>query len=87
MGATPVRCVRNATVELVEALVHILQMRTHTPAEAAHLRGPASGGWTTAHMNSGDFAAPGGRGLGGLAKELRDRCQDVIKLQGWRIPK
>ena len=38
-------------------------------------------------MNSADFAAAGGRGLPGLAKELRSRCLQVIKLKGERIPK
>ena len=29
----------------------------------------------------------GGRGLAGLAKDLRDRCAKVMLLQGERIPK
>lgn len=39
------------------------------------------------HMNSPEFAAEGGRGLEGLAKELRWRCQEVIRLEAERIPK
>ena len=40
------------------------------------------------YMNSESFArAGGGRGLLGLAKELPERCQDVIKAKGKRIPK
>ena len=40
------------------------------------------------HMNSKDFAAANrGRGLRGLAKELLDRCDRVIALEGERIPK
>ena len=41
-----------------------------------------------AFMNSPDFAAKrNGRGLAGLAKELRWRCQEVIRRKGERIPK
>ena len=40
-----------------------------------------------AHMNSEAFAAPGGRGLNGLSKGLRARCQEVVRLRGGRIPK
>ena len=32
------------------------------------------------HLNSAAFAAPGGTGLLGLAKELRPRCQRVVDL-------
>ena len=39
------------------------------------------------YMNSPAFAAEGGRGLSGLAKDLRLRCARVIKLKGERIPK
>ena len=39
------------------------------------------------HMNSEAFTAPGGRGLLGLAKDLRSRCEEVIKRDGQRIPK
>ena len=39
------------------------------------------------HMNSDAFAAPDGRGLLGLAKELRSRCEDMIRRGGQRIPK
>ena len=38
-------------------------------------------------MNAPAFAAPGGSGLGGLAKELRPRCQAVVRLKGERVPK
>ena len=39
-------------------------------------------------MNSPDFArAGGGRGLAGLARELRIRCEEIIARQGERIPK
>ena len=39
-------------------------------------------------MNSPDFAREGsGRGLRGLAQELRSRCEEVISRQGERIPK
>ena len=39
------------------------------------------------YMNSPSFAACGGQGLMGLAKELRDRCEEVIRRQGERLPK
>ena len=39
------------------------------------------------HMNSSSFAAPGRRGLTGLAKELRTRCELVIASKGQRVPK
>ena len=39
------------------------------------------------HMNSEAFTAPGGRGLLGLAKVLRSRCEEVVRHQGQRIPK
>ncbi len=40
------------------------------------------------HMNSAAFAASdGGCGLGGLAKELRSRCEEVVLRKGERIPK
>ncbi len=39
------------------------------------------------HMNSPEFAAlGGGKGLMGLAKELRSRCVEVVKRQGQRLP-
>ena len=38
-------------------------------------------------MNSPDFASPGGRGLPGLARELRARCLQVIQRKGERLPK
>ena len=34
------------------------------------------------HLNSAAFAAPGGAGLMGLAKELRPRCEKVVELKG-----
>ena len=37
--------------------------------------------------NSDSFAAPDGGGLLALAKELPDKCREVIKRQGERIPK
>ena len=39
------------------------------------------------HLNSPKFKAPDGRGLAGLARDLRTRCAKVIKLKGKRIPK
>ena len=40
------------------------------------------------YMNSPAFAAsPGGAGLLGLAKELRPRCEELVRRQGERIPK
>ena len=39
------------------------------------------------HMNSTAFAAVGGRGLLGLCKGMRSRCEDVIRRGGERIPK
>ncbi len=38
------------------------------------------------HMNSPEFAAFGGEGLMGLAKDLRNRCVEVVKRQGERLP-
>ena len=41
-----------------------------------------------AFMNSPGFAREGGgRGLAGLARELRSRCELVISRKGERIPK
>ena len=39
------------------------------------------------YMNSDDFAASGGQGLHGLAKELHTRCQAVVQRKGARLPK
>ena len=39
------------------------------------------------HMNSASFKAPDGRGLEGLAKDLKWRCEEVVRLKGERIPK
>lgn len=40
------------------------------------------------HMNSLAFArADGGGGLEKLAKQLRSRCQEPIRLKGERLPK
>ena len=39
------------------------------------------------HLNSDAFAAPGGGGLGALAREMHGRCKQVIDLKGERIPK
>ena len=40
------------------------------------------------YMNSPKFKAKGvGRGLMGLAQDLRNRCQWVVDLHGERIPK
>ena len=39
------------------------------------------------YMNSSSFSACGGRGLMGLAKDLRTRCEEVRRRQGERIPK
>ena len=38
-------------------------------------------------LNSDDFSAPDGRGLEGLAKELRPRCEELVKRGGERLPK
>ena len=38
-------------------------------------------------MNSSSFSAKDGGGLVSLAKELRDRCQEVVRLKGERLPK
>ena len=40
-----------------------------------------------AHLNSPNFRAHGGRGMCGLAKDLRRRCADVVRLKGERLPK
>ena len=39
------------------------------------------------HMNSAAFAAIGGQGLMGLAKELRNWCEELKRRQGERLPK
>ena len=39
------------------------------------------------HLNSENFAAPEGGGLGTLAKEMFGRCKQVIDMKGERIPK
>jgi hypothetical protein len=33
------------------------------------------------------FSAAGGRGLCGLARDLRWRCEEVVKRKGERLPK
>ena len=38
-------------------------------------------------MNSAAFSAEGGRGLLGLAKSLRERCEEVVRRGGERLPK
>ena len=38
-------------------------------------------------MNSAEFAAKDGTGLEGLAKDLRNRCEEVVKNKGERLPK
>ena len=40
-----------------------------------------------AHMNSPAFSAAGGRGLCGLARDSRWRCEEVVKRKGERLPK
>ena len=42
---------------------------------------------TTEQLNSPDFAARDGTGLLGLAKELRPRCEALIKALGERLSK
>jgi hypothetical protein len=39
------------------------------------------------YMNSGEFSRKDGRGLLGLAKDLRSRCEEVVRRKGERIPK
>ena len=39
------------------------------------------------HLNSDAFAAAGGRGLLGLAKDLRPRCEELLRRMGGRLPK
>ena len=39
-----------------------------------------------AHMTSAAFSPKGGRGLLGLAKSLHDRCEEVVRKNGERIP-
>ena len=39
------------------------------------------------HLNSDAFASPSGMGLAGLARELRPRCEELIKRKGQRLPK
>ena len=39
------------------------------------------------HVNSDQLKQPNGRGLEGLAKELRWRCEEVVRRRGERIPK
>ena len=39
------------------------------------------------HMNSAACAAIGGQGLMGLAKELRNWCEELKRRQGERLPK
>lgn len=38
-------------------------------------------------LNSDAFTGVGGRGLAGLARGLRDRCEEVIKRKGQRLDK
>ena len=39
------------------------------------------------YMNSPAFAGKDGRGLAGLATDLRPRCEMVVAMRGQRIPK
>ena len=39
------------------------------------------------HLNSDEFAREDGRGLLGLAKDLRSRCEEVVRRGGERLPK
>ena len=39
------------------------------------------------YLNSPEFPAKDGRGLEGLCKAWRDRCQDVVNMSGGRIPR
>ena len=39
------------------------------------------------HMDSASFMVPDGRGLEGLSKILKWRCEVVVRLKGERIPK
>ena len=39
------------------------------------------------HLNSNAFNAAGGRGLLGLARDLRPRCMELIRRGGARLPK
>ncbi len=39
------------------------------------------------HMNSPVFSSQGGRGLDGLARNLRARCAEVVRRKGARLPK
>ena len=39
------------------------------------------------HLNSPAFAAAGGRGLDGLARELHARCEQLVRLKGERLAK
>ena len=52
---------------------------------AAHLR--ARMVKVADHLNSPEFAAAGGSGLEGLAKDMPNRCKEVIRLKGERLPK
>ena len=38
-------------------------------------------------MNSAPFEAPDGRELDGLARHLQSPCEEVVRLEGERIPK
>ena len=38
-------------------------------------------------MNSAAFAAEGGNGFLGLAKSLREQCEEVVRRSGERLPK
>ena len=40
-----------------------------------------------AHLNSPEFKAKGGGGLEELGKSMRERCEEVVKRKGERIPK
>ena len=44
-------------------------------------------GKVSKYMNSPEFSAPGGGGLDSLAKDMRWRCSEVVRLQGERLPK
>ena len=59
---------------------------THLGETPSHFRGRMDK--VENHMNSIAFArAGGGGGLEKLAKELRPRCQELIRLKGERLPK
>ena len=92
LASTGWLCARWGDVYVHETLIsHIRRLLATTFSYASfdetpeHFRGRMQK--LADHMNSDQFAASGGGGLRGLAREWHWRCQEVVRRQGERLPK